>query len=102
MAGDPELFGTSLARIDLFRKIIGKGRPSPPYCCDNYEILYNTDMLDRRWRQILGVVILLISLAILIWGFWPYADQTRIMPIRPGDMQLPTPESYLWLLTRLI
>jgi hypothetical protein len=50
----------------------------------------------------LGLIILLISLAVLIWGLWPYAYQTRIEPIRPGDMQLPTPESFLWLAVSLI
>jgi hypothetical protein len=55
-------------------------------------------MIPAKWRRILGLLILLISLAILIWGVWPYADQTRSVPIQPGDMQLPTPESLLWLL----
>lgn len=60
-------------------------------------LLYNIDMSDHRWRQVLGLIVLLVSLAILIWGFWPYADQTRVMPIQPADMLLPTPESFLWL-----
>jgi hypothetical protein len=60
--------------------------------------MYNTGMIPAKWRRILGLLILLISLAILIWGVWPYADQTRSVPIQPGDMQLPTPESLLWLL----
>jgi len=59
-------------------------------------------MSTRNWRRVLGLIVLLISLALLVWGFWPYADQTRVMPIRPSDLQLPTPESYLWLLVGLV
>ena len=54
-------------------------------------------MSPRKFRRILGILILLLSLAILIWGIWPYADLTRSTIIQPGDMQLPTPESFMWM-----
>jgi hypothetical protein len=54
-------------------------------------------MNPRRWLHVIGFVILLLSLAILIWGLWPFADLTRSTPVRPGDMQLPTPESFFWM-----
>ena len=60
-------------------------------------LLYNCRMNPRRWRFIVGMIILLVSLAILIWGIWPAADLTRSTPIQPGQMQLPTPESFLWM-----
>lgn len=49
----------------------------------------------RKVRRILGILILLISLTILLWGIWPYEELTRVLPIQPADIQLPTPESLL-------
>ncbi len=51
----------------------------------------------RKLRRILGILILLLSLALLIWGLWPYTELTRSTIIQPGDMQLPTPESFMWM-----
>ena len=65
-------------------------------------MLYNCRMNPRRWRQIIGMIILLISLAILIWGIWPYTDLTRSTPIQPSQIQLPTPESFLWMALNVI
>ena len=57
---------------------------------------YNEFMSKRRIRLILALVVLVISLALLIWGLWPLAHLTRILPLPPGDLQLPTPDSF-WL-----
>lgn len=57
---------------------------------------YNYDMARRRIRRIVGIIILLLSLALLIWGFWPLAQVTRVIPVPPSDMQLPTPQSLWW------
>jgi hypothetical protein len=52
--------------------------------------------MDRkRLRRILGILILLISLVILIWGLWPFAVQVRSVPVSPTEMQLPTPAGLL-------
>ncbi|HXF86697.1 MAG TPA: hypothetical protein VNK49_15045 [Anaerolineales bacterium] len=51
--------------------------------------------MTRRLRVLLGVLILIISLALLIWGFMPLARETRIQTIPPADLQLPTPSSLL-------
>jgi high-affinity Fe2+/Pb2+ permease len=59
---------------------------------------YNCAMAMRRTRRIVGIVILFISLALLIWGFWPLARASRIIPLPPSEMQLPTPQSLLWAL----
>jgi hypothetical protein len=53
-------------------------------------------MFSSRTRRILGLILLLVSLAILLWGLWPMAETTRVLPVNPGDMTLPTPEGYLW------
>jgi len=65
-------------------------------------LLYNCRMNPRRWRRIIGMIILLVSVAILIWGIWPYTDLTRSAPIQPAQMQLPTPESFLWIALNVI
>ncbi len=59
-------------------------------------------MFTRRSRRILGLILLLISLALLLWGLWPMTETTRVLPVNPGDMQLPTPEGYLWGLWMLL
>lgn len=59
-------------------------------------LMYNYDMARRRTRRILGIIILLLSLALLIWGFWPLAQVTRLIPVPQSDMQLPTPQSLWW------
>jgi hypothetical protein len=49
--------------------------------------------MNRRLRIILGVLILVLSIALLIWGFMPLDRITRTQPIVPSDLQLPTPVS---------
>ena len=55
-------------------------------------------MNATRLRRIIGIFILLLSLGILLWGLWPFNDAVRTVPVRPGDLQLPTPASLLPLL----
>lgn len=49
----------------------------------------------RRLRIALGIVILMISLSLLIWGLLPLCHEVRTQPISPTDLQLPTPTSFL-------
>lgn len=49
----------------------------------------------RKLRLALAFIILAISLALLVWGFWPAARETRIQLIPPAELQLPTPSSHL-------
>jgi hypothetical protein len=49
----------------------------------------------RRIRIMLGITILLLSIALLIWGLLPPRRETRTQPISPTDLQLPTPVSFL-------
>ena len=49
----------------------------------------------RRVRIILGVIILSISIALLIWGYRPLDREVRTQPIDSSEMQLPTPISLL-------
>jgi len=51
--------------------------------------------MTRRIRIILGIVILAISIALLIWGLLPPRREIRTQPISPTELQLPTPESFL-------
>jgi len=49
--------------------------------------------MGKKIRILLAVVILAISCALLVWGLWPTLMETRILPVDPGQMQLPTPVS---------
>ncbi len=51
--------------------------------------------MSRRIRIFLGIVILVISISLLIWGFAPTRREIRTQPIAPSELQLPTPESFL-------
>ena len=50
--------------------------------------------MARKIRLLLAILILAISLALLVWGLWPNLVETRIVPVGPSQMQLPTPISY--------
>jgi len=50
--------------------------------------------MARKIRLLLAILILAISLALLVWGLWPNLVETRIVPVEPGQMQLPTPVSF--------
>jgi hypothetical protein len=49
--------------------------------------------MRRQIRVVLGMIILILSLALLIWGFLPSRRETRTQPISPTELQLPTPSS---------
>ncbi len=60
-------------------------------------------MLSKhRWRLALAVVVLVTSLAILAWSFWPGARLVRRQKLQPTEMQLPTPGSLLVPAQRLL
>lgn len=50
--------------------------------------------MSRKLRIILGIVILAISLFLLVWGFLPARRETRVQPIPPAELQLPTPQTF--------
>ncbi len=49
--------------------------------------------MSRRARIVLGLIILLFSLTLLIWGVLPMERVKRIQPINPSDLHLPSPSS---------
>jgi hypothetical protein len=49
--------------------------------------------VKRGVRVILGMIILVLSCALLIWGLLPARREVRTQPISPTDLQLPTPSS---------
>ncbi len=55
-------------------------------------MIYNLFM--RKVRLVVGLILLVISLAFLIWGLWPAVYESHILPINPSDMTLPTPSSF--------
>jgi len=56
--------------------------------------VYN-NLMGKKIRILLAVLILAISCALLVWGLWPMLVETRVVPVDPGQMQLPTPVSTL-------
>lgn len=48
----------------------------------------------RRVRIFVGITILILSIALLVWGMLPARRETRLQPISPTDLQLPTPASF--------
>jgi hypothetical protein len=49
----------------------------------------------RRVRIIFGMIILMLSIILLLWGFLPARHEVRSQPISPTDLQLPTPASFI-------
>jgi hypothetical protein len=49
----------------------------------------------RRVRILLGMIILIVSILLLLWGFLPARHEVRSQLISPTDLQLPTPASFL-------
>lgn len=47
----------------------------------------------RRIRIVLGIGILILSLALLLWGLLPARREIRTQPVLPTDLQLPVPTS---------
>ena len=52
-------------------------------------------MSFTRARRLIGLLILLVSLALLCWGLWPFGHLVQTVPLRPTDMQLPPPDGLL-------
>ena len=47
--------------------------------------------MKHTMRRIFGILLLLVSLAVLGWGLWPSAIQSRQMPVASNEIQLPPP-----------
>ncbi len=48
----------------------------------------------KKIRIWIGLILLLFSLAMLIWGYLPLGRDRRIQPIGPTELTLPTPASF--------
>jgi len=57
--------------------------------------MYN-ELVLKKLRLILAVLVLLISFSLLIWASWPMLSESRVLPIPPGDLQLPTPSAFIY------
>jgi len=49
----------------------------------------------KTLRLSLAIILLAISLILLIWGFLPVKRETRVQPVLPSEMTLPTPQSFI-------
>lgn len=61
----------------------------------NTKILYNEPMF-RKLRLVLAVLLLLLSVSLLIWASLPILTESRVLPILPADLQLPTPGAFIY------
>jgi hypothetical protein len=52
--------------------------------------------MKRALRLAAALVVLAVSLYLLAWSLWPAAREILVVPIPPGDLQLPTPSSLLF------
>jgi hypothetical protein len=59
------------------------------------EARHVTAVRTERVRIILGMLILILSCALLIWGFLPTRREVQTRPISPTELQLPTPSSFI-------
>jgi len=50
----------------------------------------------KKIRLLLAALIFLISLSMLIWASLPALVESRILPIPPADLQLPTPSAFIY------
>lgn len=48
----------------------------------------------RKLRIAAGLLVLLLSLALLAWGLWPSARERHTLTVPPAEMSLPTPSSF--------
>lgn len=51
--------------------------------------------LGRRLRLLLALAILIVSLALLVWGLLPSVREQRTRQLLPGEIQIPTPAASL-------
>ena len=51
--------------------------------------------MGKRLRIVIGIVLLIISCSLLVWGFWPALQERHVLPINPSQMTLPTPSSFV-------
>src|SRR4030067_3385814 len=51
-------------------------------------------MKSIKTRWVVGLVIALISISMLVWGFWPLSMESRIIQISSAEMQPLHPEEY--------
>lgn len=65
-------------------------------------VLYNGSVDPVKIRRLAGIVILVISLCLLIWGLWPYASQVRTIIFYPVDMQMPDLDSLQFVTVRFM
>ncbi|GAB4434978.1 MAG: hypothetical protein Kow002_21690 [Anaerolineales bacterium] len=57
--------------------------------------MYNKFMA-RKIRLVLAILLLVTSCVLLLWGLMPESREILIQPIRPDQMQLPTPASFFF------
>lgn len=52
---------------------------------------------EKRYpvRRLIGILILIVSLCLLLWGLWPFQDAIRTLPVFPENMSVPGSSSLI-------
>ena len=50
--------------------------------------------MKRTVRFLVAILVLTLSISLLVWAYRPNPRETRIQPVSPAEMQLPTPASF--------
>jgi hypothetical protein len=58
--------------------------------------------MKKPVRMVLALTVLVASLILLIWAFWPGERVVRRQFIQPTEMQLPTPAGFAPLLSEFV
>jgi len=50
----------------------------------------------KKPRIILALLLLALSISLLVWASLPVLTESRVVPVAPGDLQLPTPSAFIY------
>lgn len=88
-----EFIGVYNPTFCTFKSHLKVGRIILNFAYSGYGMWDNNGMA-RKIRLLLAIIVLTVSFGLLVWGLWPNPEETRIVPVDPGQMQLPTPVSF--------
>jgi hypothetical protein len=51
--------------------------------------------MNKKLRLFLAVLLLAVSLSLLVWASLPGVVESRVVPVPPGNLELPTPSAFI-------
>jgi hypothetical protein len=52
-------------------------------------------MLSKKWRRVLAVLLIVISLGLLLWGYLPLERVREVLDLPPGVFQVPSSQGWV-------